>query len=137
VALLAHHFLRRYGRNRERPITGMEPEAIAVLETYDWPGHVRELQNVVERACALADGPMIQVRDLPAHVRGRGRPATSLLDRDLPLAAAREAWLQAFAEQYLTHLLRRHGGNISQAAKTAGIDRKTLHRLLSKHGIKP
>jgi len=137
VALLAHHFLRRYGRNREQPITGIEPEAIAVLETYDWPGHVRELQNVVERACALADGPMIQVRDLPAHVRGRGRPATSLLDRDLPLAEAREAWLQAFADQYLTHLLHRHGGNISQAAKTAGIDRKTLHRLLSKHGIKP
>ena len=56
--------------------------------------------------------------------------------KDLPLAKAREAWLQAFAQGYLTDLLRRHGGNISQAAKTAGVDRKTLHRLLAKHGIK-
>ena len=55
--------------------------------------------------------------------------------RDLPLAEAREAWLGAFAQEYLTDLLRRHGGNISQAAKTAGVDRKTLHRLLAKHRI--
>jgi two-component system response regulator AtoC len=136
VALLAYHFLRRYGRNREHPLAGIEPEAVACLEAHAWPGNVRELQNVIERACALSDGPMIRVRDLPDHVRGRGRPAPAVPGQDLPLAQAREAWLQAFAQGYLTDLLRRHGGNISQAAKTAGIDRKTLHRLLAKHGIK-
>jgi DNA-binding NtrC family response regulator len=136
VALLAHYFLRRYGRNREPLLAGIEPEALARLEAYAWPGNVRELQNVAERACALTDGPMIRVRDLPEHVRGRGRLAPATPGKDLPLAEAREAWLQAFAQEYLTDLLRRHGGNISQAAKTAGIDRKTLHRLLSKHGIK-
>jgi DNA-binding NtrC family response regulator len=136
VGLLAHHFLRRYGRNREHPLEGIDPEALARLETYAWPGNVRELQNVIERACALTDGPTIRVRDLPDHVRGRGRPAPTIPGKDLPLAQAREAWLQAFAQGYLTDLLRRHGGNISQAAKTAGVDRKTLHRLLAKHGIK-
>jgi transcriptional regulator of acetoin/glycerol metabolism len=80
---------------------------------------------------------MIGVRDLPEHIRGgRGRPALAIPGKDLPLAQAREAWLHAFAQTYLTDLLRRHGGNISQAAKTAGVDRKTLHRLLAKHGIK-
>ena len=117
-------------------LAGIDPEALACLETYAWPGNVRELQNVIERACALTDGPMIRVRDLPDHVRGRGRPAPRFPGKDLPLAQAREAWLQAFAQGYLTDLLRRHGGNISQAAKTAGVDRKTLHRLLAKHGIK-
>jgi DNA-binding NtrC family response regulator len=136
VALLTHHFLRRYGRNRDRPLDGIEPEALERLETYTWPGNVRELQNVIERACALADGPMVRVRDLPDHVRGRGRPAPAVPGKDRPLAEAREAWLQAFAQEYLSDLLRRHGGNISQAAKTAGVDRKTLHRLLAKHGIK-
>src|SRR4029453_15492144 len=101
-----------------------------------WPGNVRELQNVIERACALTDGPVIRTRDLPDHVRGRGASAPAGPGKDLPLAKAREAWLQAFAQGYLTDLLRRHGGNISQAAKTAGVDRKTLHRLLAKHGIK-
>jgi DNA-binding NtrC family response regulator len=135
VALLTHHFLRRYGRNRDHPLDGIEPEALERLETYPWPGNVRELQNVIERACALADGPMVGVRDLPDHVRGRGRPAPAIPGKDLPLAVAREAWLQAFAQEYLTDLLRRHGGNISQAAKTAGVDRKTLHRMLAKHRI--
>jgi DNA-binding NtrC family response regulator len=136
VSLLAHHFLRRYGRNREQPLEGIETEALARLEAHAWPGNVRELQNVIERACALTDGPMIQVRDLPDHVRGRGRPAPAIPGKDLPLAQAREAWLHAFAQEYITDLLRRHGGNISQAAKSAGIDRKTLHRLLTRHGIK-
>ena len=136
VVLLAHHFLRRYGRNRERQLEGIEPEALARLEAYAWPGNVRELQNVLERACALTEGSMIGVRDLPDHIRGRGRPVPAIPGKDLPLAQAREAWLHAFAQSYLTELLRRHGGNISQAAKTAGVDRKTLHRLLAKHGIK-
>jgi transcriptional regulator with PAS, ATPase and Fis domain len=136
VALLALHFLSRYGRNRERPLEGIDPAALACLEGYAWPGNVRELQNVVERACALTDGPLIRVRDLPDHVRGRGRPAPAPPGKDLPLAEAREAWLQVFAQEYLTDLLRRHGGNISQAARTAGVDRKTLPRLLARHGIR-
>ncbi len=136
VGLLAHHFLGRYGRNRDRPLDGIDPEALARLDAHAWPGNVRELQNVIERACALADGPTIRVRDLPDHVRGRGRPAPTAPGKDLPLAEAREAWFQAFAQEYLSDLLRRHGGNISQAAKTAGVDRKTLHRLLTKHGIR-
>jgi DNA-binding NtrC family response regulator len=135
VALLAHEFLRRHGRNRERGLTGIQPDALALLESHSWPGNVRELQNVIERACALADGPLIGARDLPEHVRGRGRPAPVRPELDLPLAKAREAWMQAFAEEYLSNLMRRHGGNVSQAARAAGIDRKTLHRLLVRHGV--
>ena len=136
VALLAYHFLRRYGRNRERPLEEIDAEALAVLDAYAWPGNVRELQNVIERACVLADGPILGARDLPEHVRGRGRAAPAVPGKDLPLREARETWLRAFAQEYLSDLLRRHGGNVSQAAKTAGVDRKTLHRLLAKHGIR-
>jgi DNA-binding NtrC family response regulator len=137
VALLAYQFLRRYGRNRERPLEGIDADALAILEGYPWPGNVRELQNVIERACVLADGPTLRVRDLPDHVRGRARvTAPPPPGQDLPLREAREAWLRSFTEQYLTELLRRHGGNVSQAAKTAGVDRKTLHRLLAKHRVR-
>jgi DNA-binding NtrC family response regulator len=135
VPLLAYHFLGRYGRNRERPLEAIDPDALAVLEGYAWPGNVRELQNVIERACALADGPTLGVRDLPEHVRGRGRPAAATPGQDLPLREAREAWLRTFTHEYLADLLRRHGGNISQAARTAGVDRKTLHRLLAKYRV--
>ncbi len=136
VPLLAYHFLGRYGRNRERPLEGVDAEALAVLEAYGWPGNIRELQNVIERACALAEGPTLRLRDLPEHVRGRGQPAPAVPGKDLPLREARETWLRVFTQEYLADLLRRHGGNISQAAKTAGVDRKTLHRLLAKFDIK-
>jgi len=134
VPLLAYHFLGRYGRNRERPLEGIDPEALTVLEAYGWPGNVRELQNVIERACALGEGPTLRLRDLPDHVRGRAGPPVP--GKRLPLRQARETWLRAFTQEYLTDLLKDHGGNISQAAKTAGVDRKTLHRLLSRFDIK-
>jgi DNA-binding NtrC family response regulator len=136
VGLLVYHFLGRYGRNRERPLEGLDASALAALEGYAWPGNVRELQNVIERACALADGPTIDARDLSEHVRGRGRPAPAAAGKELALRDAREAWLRVFTQEYLTDILHRHGGNVSQAAKSAGVDRKTLHRLLSKYGIK-
>jgi DNA-binding NtrC family response regulator len=135
IPLLADHFLGRYGRNRERPLEGVAPEALAVLEGYVWPGNIRELQNVIERACVLADGPVLHVRDLPEHVRDRSRPAPRVPGKNLPLREAREKWLRGFTEEYLTDLLRCHRGNMSQAAKTAGVDRKTLHRLRAKFRI--
>jgi DNA-binding NtrC family response regulator len=136
VPLLAYHFLGRYGRNRERLLEGIDADALALLEAHGWPGNVRELQNVIERACALADGPTLGLRDLPDHVRGRGRAGPTVPGKKLPLRQVRETWLRVFTQEYLADLLRDHGGNISRAAKTAGVDRKTLHRLLSRFDIR-
>ena len=100
-----------------------------------------------ERACALADGATVTQRDLPEHLVQGARlteaAGTALPDdarlsdtRDLGLKDAKEKWLSVLEASYLKDLLARHGGNITAAAKTAGIDRKTFHRLLNKHGIK-
>jgi DNA-binding NtrC family response regulator len=137
VPLLAYHFLARYSRNREQPLEGIGADALAALEAYPWPGNIRELQNTIERACVLADGPNLRLRDLPEHVRGHGRVAPAAASgKTLSLREARDTWLRAFTYEYLTDLLRAHGGNVSQAAKTAGVDRKTLHRLLTKFGVR-
>ena len=145
VTLLAHAFLKKYGHGR---ITGFEDDTLAALEAYAWPGNVRELQNIVERACALADGDLIRRRDLPDYVLAREslRTATSagagdadprLTSTDgLSLTEARDRWLTVLEANYLRDLLDRHDGNISAAAKTAGIDRKTFHRLVVKHRIR-
>jgi transcriptional regulator of acetoin/glycerol metabolism len=112
---------------------------------------VRELQNVIERACALAEGDRITRRDLPDHVLSEGRrgalasshsigashagePLTT--GADLPLKEAKERWMQVLEGSYLRDLLDRHGGNVSAASKAAGIDRKTFHRLISKYQLK-
>ena len=143
VELLAHAFLKKYGHGR---ITGIDADALAVLRAYRWPGNVRELQNVIERACALADGDVVTRRDLPEHTLATAAapaPAPMLPglalppeDADLPLKDAKERWLQVLEAAYLRDLLERHGGNISAAAKVAGIDRKTFHRLVQKYQVR-
>jgi two-component system response regulator HydG len=144
VRLLAHVFLKRYGQDRA---FGFDDAALAALESYAWPGNVRELQNVVERACALAEGDTISVRDLPEHVVTGGRPAAGPAvaqpvtpelggTTDLGLKEAKERWMAVLEASYLRQLLDRHQGNISAAAKAAGIDRKTFHRLVGKHHIR-
>jgi transcriptional regulator of acetoin/glycerol metabolism len=135
--LLVHAFLKRYGQER---VTRIDDEALGVLEAYAWPGNVRELQNIVERACALADADTVRRRDLPDYVlEARALPAAApatTLGAGRTLQEAREHWMQSLESAYLRDLLDRHGGNISSAAKAAGIDRKTFHRLASKYGIR-
>jgi transcriptional regulator with PAS, ATPase and Fis domain len=143
LKLLAHAFLKRYGGVR---VTGFDDAALEVLDAYAWPGNVRELQNVVERACALADGDRITRSDLPDYLlqAGSARPAASAgasgsglpTAGDLPLKDAKERWMQVLEVSYLRDLLERHDGNVSAAAKAAGIDRKTFHRLINKYQIR-
>ena len=142
VRLLAHAFIKRYGHGR---VTGLDEAAADALERYRWPGNVRELQNVIERACALVDGPMITVKDLPDHVLRPATPPVSpagsaiagqSVGSDLTLREAKDQWLQVLEVSYLRDLLARHDGNVSSAAKAAGIDRKTFHRLINKYDIR-
>jgi len=143
VRLLAHTFLKRFGQGR---VTALGDTATTALERYAWPGNVRELQNVMERACALADGHTVTFRDLPDHVaEAASRPAAPAAPAapggapagtDLTLKAAKEQWLQVLEVSYLRDLLARHDGNVSSAAKAAGIDRKTFHRLINKYDLR-
>jgi DNA-binding NtrC family response regulator len=148
VRLLAHTFLKRYGQGR---VTTMDDAAAEMLDRYPWPGNVRELRNVIERACALAGGPKVTVKDLPEHVvHPAARPAAAGVSpaaatgrsselppgTDLTLKEAKDQWLQVLEVSYLRDLLARHDGNVSSAAKAAGIDRKTFHRLINKYDLR-
>jgi DNA-binding NtrC family response regulator len=141
VALLAHTFLKKYAAGRERPLKGFDPAALQVLEGYGWPGNVRELQNVIERACVLAEGDTVAARDLPAHLQAPSAAATAARaapagGKPLPLREAKGRWMKELEAAYLADLLRRHDGNVSQAARAAGIDRKTFHRLINKYQLR-
>jgi len=123
--------------------------AMRALETYSWPGNIRELINVVERAVLLADGARIELDDLPMmianaveptasgaapSVNGTGELDASWLRR--PLAEARQLWIAGLERAYLVGLLRATGGRIGETASRAGIDPRSLYTKMRLHGLR-
>jgi transcriptional regulator with GAF, ATPase, and Fis domain len=137
VALLAGHFLEKHARVLGRPLTTFDPEALRALSGYPWPGNVRELENAVERAVAVAQGQAVQLRDLPAEVRGgqEGSLPAEQLAR-LPYREAVELARDRVTRDYLVALLRELEGNVTRAAERAGMARESLHRLLKRYGVR-
>ena len=137
VPLLASHFLEKHAQVLGRPITTFDPDALRVLTGYPWPGNVRELENAIERAVAVAQGQAIQLRDLPADVRGsqEGAIPAEQLAR-MPYREAVDLARDRVTRDYLVALLRDLDGNVTRAAERAGMARESLHRLLKRHGIR-
>jgi DNA-binding NtrC family response regulator len=132
VAALARRFLREAaGRNRP-DVTGIAAAALLALEGYDWPGNIRELRNVVERAAALCEGPEVQTEDLPEAVRACRLSA-------LPAPAFAVGTLAASKEEAearrIQEALRRHNNNRLRAAAELGISRMALYKKLHKYGL--
>jgi DNA-binding NtrC family response regulator len=139
IPALAQHFLRKYAQEYDRPQIAFAPDSLRVLCEYDWPGNIRELQNMVERVVSLcAPGQTIGKDDLPEELLNRERSTTRGLSpflSDQLFHDAKAEAVSSFEKEYLRSLLEKNGGNISQAARQAGIDRKTIHRMLAKYEL--
>jgi two-component system NtrC family response regulator len=122
--LLAHHFLRKFGRDLNRHVKGFTPDALAALNAWHWPGNVRELENRMKRAVIMAEGSRLSAADLDLV----DKPTETEL---LNLKAARE-----IADRKAIRLaLARTENNISNAAKLLGVSRPTFYDLLKQHNI--
>ncbi len=125
AALLAHHFKNKFCASEGRATLGFSPDALAAIESYRWPGNVREMENCIKRAVIMSDGPQITVADL-------GLPDTPLAEEPLNLRLARDA-----AEyRVMVRALARVDGNIVKAAELLGVSRPTLYDLMNHHGLK-
>lgn len=111
------------------------PEFMALLGRYRWPGNVRQLRNYIERRVALGESvpPPGAEPSLPPPPPANTEPQIAV---DQPLKEAREEWNSIFELRYLEALLARHGDNISAAARAAGVNRVHFYRLLWKHGLR-
>ncbi|MFQ5873606.1 MAG: sigma-54 interaction domain-containing protein [Dehalococcoidia bacterium] len=136
IPLLINHFIAKYNQTMDKDISGVAPEVAKALQAYSWPGNVRELENAIERAVLLADSGPIKLEHLPPSIWEKShKPAGEALV-NLPYHEAAQAAAHDFSKTYLVAVLKRHQGNVTQAAKDAGIERESFHRLLKKHGLK-
>src|SRR5262249_44855629 len=112
IPLLVEHFINKIAEKSGQSPLNVMPETLATLTAYSWPGNARELQNVIERAVALAEGHNLTPDDLPGRVRSNGQ-ASSLIAR----AKERRITLRELEKEYIIESLRMTGGNKSRAAE--------------------
>jgi transcriptional regulator with GAF, ATPase, and Fis domain len=136
LPLLAHHLLRHTGF--VHGVQHIDADVLRAFEAWRWPGNVRELRNVVLRALPFCQGGRMTLAALPEALTVSDEPEPEPLttpDADLAFHEARERLLDSFERHYLKTLLDRTGGNLTRAARMAGVDRKTISRMMRRHGL--
>jgi DNA-binding NtrC family response regulator len=132
IPLLADFFLKKYARANDKPVTDLSREARALLLRYAYPGNVRELENLIERAVVLCRGEVIMTQDLPFHLREARPEATEagLKERTLPDS------LEAIEKEMIVKALQQHQGVQTKAAEALGISERVLRYKIKKYGLR-
>jgi DNA-binding NtrC family response regulator len=127
IPMLANHFMRKYSEVFGTPIDRIAPEAMALLQGYSWPGNIRELENVIQRALIVADGHSIEAADLPEAVHD-----SQLCEADLEVQpnGSFENLVRAYKTKLAINAVRENGGNKTLASQSLSISRAYLHRLI-------
>lgn len=128
IPLLAFYFLRKHAARMSRAVDDIDPAAMATLLDYDYPGNIRELENIMERGVALAQEKQLTIANLPAPLVEHTVHVVREETGNLPTLAEREA-------DYIRYVLEHSGQNRTRAAKVLGIDRVSLWRKLKKYGM--
>lgn len=129
VPLLARHFVQRFRQATGKAIEGFSEEAMAAMLHHDFPGNIRELENLVERAFILSDGPLIGLQHLPERLQPKAGTVAG------KAAALNGGGLTQIEKKAISQALARHDGNRTRAAKELGIHRTTLLRKMHSYGV--
>ncbi len=129
IPYLVDHFVARFAPESGKTITGLTPAAMKVLQEFHWPGNIRELENIIERALALSNGPVLDVADIHLDVSPARAASTAAAFPPEGMT------LEQFEDEIIREALRRANGNKSQAARLLGLSRNALRYRLSKIGV--
>ena len=138
VMLLVRKFIEERNPRARRRIERVAPATAKILTSYSWPGNVRELRNVLDRAIYIATAagdPKLKILDLPVLSRAAGASEWDFKDGE-SYRETRARYEHEFEQRYVSWLLGKHGGNVSAAARAAKMDRKYLHDLARRHGLR-
>ena len=129
IVVLATFFLKRYCDLYNKRIRGFNSAALESMETYEWPGNMRELENKVQRAVLLSEGPLVEPQDLGFDAKVIAKKTNTSDIRTLKEAK------EAVEKEMVMFALDRYGGNIAKSAEELGISRPTLYDIMKKHGL--
>jgi transcriptional regulator with PAS, ATPase and Fis domain/iron only hydrogenase large subunit-like protein len=136
IPQLAHYFLEKARNKLNKNIIGIEERAINAMVKYPWPGNIREMQNVIERAAVLTHDEIIKLGNLPlAFAESYAEDGEDIIDLR-SFKKEREPHVLRVEKKLIQRYLADAGGNVSKAAQLANIPRRTFYRLLDKHGLK-
>jgi DNA-binding NtrC family response regulator len=122
IPLLVNHFIKKYCTSMSRDLISIEPAALRHLEKFEFPGNVRELENMIERAIVIGNGKEIRLKDLPMGKEAISSSVESLNDLE---------------RRHIQQILKKYNWNISRSAKALDVDRVTLYNKIKKYGLKP
>jgi DNA-binding NtrC family response regulator len=139
IPLLAQQFLEKAAHQFQKAARSFSQAALEMLEDYNWPGNVRELENVVQRGVALSDGATVDIYNLPSSMRSvRSQPQEPVavaVNENLPLSQSYEDEVKRFKRALILRTLRQCDWRKSECARTLGVARGYLHRLINQLGI--
>jgi DNA-binding NtrC family response regulator len=136
IPILVDIFLKKLNLYYHKAIHGIHPVVKEAFQKYDWPGNIRELENLIERSYILENSSILTPESFPAEFFAGGEPAThSRVDALLTLAEVRRKAVAQVEKEYLKEVLTFNRGRINGSARHAGISTRQMHKLLTKHGI--
>lgn len=128
VELLAHHFLKRYAQKYRKPLKSISLDALNRLKKAPFPGNVRELQHMIERAVIMSEGSTLETQDFAFSLKSKSTDATARL-------ALEDYNLEDLERLVIKKVMQQTDGNVTQAARELGLTRASLYRRLEKHGL--
>ncbi len=134
ILILAEHFIKKFSEKLDKNIKGFTKRALKIIYEYNWPGNVREVENTVERCIIITDSNLIDVDDLPSHLRATEDSAN--VETSSPLFSDETILpFEKLKEEAIRHALRVTNGNIVVVAKKLKLGRATIYRLMDKYNI--
>jgi DNA-binding NtrC family response regulator len=131
LPLLVNHFIGKFTETAKREVKGIDAAALAALQSHDWPGNIRELEHVLERAVLLGKNDTVGLDDLPPQLTAHGEEAFMVGQ-----AVAKQLTLRDLEKEYIGKVLENTHGNKTEAARILGVDRTTLYRKLEEYKFK-